>query len=300
MWVYRLLYVLKSTRRNVQDHAPTLIMSVTAAAFTLLLFALYVLLLTNLQSVGEHAGELLQITLYLEPDLAGGDRRSLQERVEAMSEVEKVVFCTPEQALASLRESLGATSGLLANLPENPLPASLEVRLKPSFQEQALMEALAGRLRGEAGVEAVEYGGEWIARFFDFVRILRWLGGALGLLLLGATVIVISSTLSLGFYARKEEIEILRLVGASESYVKLPFFWEAMLQGTGGALLALGILWVLYQVFRMKVMGAWSVLAGWVEFQFLSGGSMLGIILLGAFVGGVSCLVSFSRFSPRP
>ncbi len=73
----------------------------------------------------------------------------------------------------------------------------------------------------------------------------------LSTLLLAATMIVISSTLSLGFYARKDEIEILRLVGASESYIKLPFFWEAMLQGMGGAVAALGILWLIFLIFHM-------------------------------------------------
>jgi cell division transport system permease protein len=300
MWMYRLLYILKSTRQNVQDHRPTLIMSVIAVAFTLLLFASYVLLLSNLQAMGKRMGDYLQITLYLDKEVSGKDRQSIQERLTAMDEVEAAVYCTPEQALTYLKESLGKSSGVLETLSENPLPASFEVRLKTEFQDLDHIRALAARLEREEGVEQVDFGGDWIGRFFGFVRALRWLGGGLGLLLLAATVIVISSTLSLGFYARKEEIEILRLVGASESYVKLPFFWEAMIQGTGGAVVALFILWALYQVFRLKVAGAWSLFAGWVQFQFLSPGAVIGIIFLGAFVGGLSCMVSFSRFSPRP
>jgi len=298
--MYRLLYILKSTRQNVQDHGPTLIMSVTAVGFTLLLFASYVLLLSNLQTMGKRMGDYLQITLYLDQDVSAKARQSMKERLTAMDEVESAEYCSPEQALASLRDSLGKSAGVLTTLSENPLPASFEVRLKPSFQDLEHIRSLAVRLEQEKGVDQVEFGGDWIGRFFNFVRILRWLGGSMGLLLLAATMIVISSTLSLGFYARKEEIEILRLVGASESYIKLPFFWEAMLQGTGGAAVALFILWGLYHLFRIKVAGAWSLFGGWVQFQFLSPGAVIGIILLGAFVGGLSCIVSFSRFSPRP
>jgi len=76
-------------------------------------------------------------------------------------------------------------------------------------------------------------------------------------------------------------------------------FWEAMLQGMGGALLALGILWLLFAIFRMKVVGAWSMFAGWIQFHFLSPGQLLWIVLLGTFIGGLSCMVSFSRFTPR-
>jgi len=300
MWMYRLLYILKSTRKNVQDHGPTLVLSVTAVGFTLLLFATYVLFVSNLQVMGTRMGDHLQIIVYLGKDFPEGDLPALTERLGRMEEVDAVVYCSPEEALASLKESLGGTSVVLETLSENPLPASFDVRLKAPYQDLAAIRDLAARLEKEPGVEQVEYGGGWIERFFDFVRLLRWLGGSLGLMLLAATVIVISSTLSLGFYARKEEIEILRLVGASESYVKLPFFWEAMLQGTGGAALALIFLWGLYQVFHMKVASVWSLFAGWVRFEFLSPGAVIGILLLGALVGGLSCVVSFSRFSPRP
>jgi cell division transport system permease protein len=217
-----------------------------------------------------------------------------------VEEVEGVSYCSPMQAIESLKESLGSSAGVLSTLTENPLPGSLDVRLKKPYQNLASIRELAGRLSKEAGVSDVEYGGDWIERFFGFVRVLRWLSASFGILLLAATVIVISSTLSMGFYARKEEIEILRLVGASETYIKLPFFWEAMLQGMGGAVMALGILLGLYHAFRLQVADVWSQFGGWVEFHFLPPGMWIGIVLLGAAVGGLSCLISFSRFSPKP
>ncbi len=298
--MYRLLYILKSARKNVQDHGPTLILSVTAVGFTLLLFATYVLVVSNLQAMGKGMGDHLQVIVYLGKDFPERDLPALGRRLGAMEEVDAAVYCSPEEALASLKETLGGASGVLESLSENPLPASFDLRLKAPYRDLAAIRDLAARLEKEPGVEQVEYGGGWIERFFGFVRVLRWLGGFLGVMLLVATVIVISSTLSLGFYARKEEIEILRLVGASESYVKLPFFFEAMLQGTGGGAMALAMLWVSYHLLQMKVAGAWSLFAGWVRFEFLSPGAVIGILLLGALVGGLSCMVSFSRFSPRP
>ncbi len=300
MWKYRFLYILKSTRQNIMDHAPSLAMSVTAVGFTLLLFAFYVLLLSNLQTMGKRMGEDLQVTLYLEKKVSAKDRSRIVDALAGMKEVESVAYRSPEKALESLSLALGETSGVLTALSANPLPASFEVRLDPAFRDLASIRDLSDGLGKVPGVSDVEYGGEWIERFFGFVKILKWLGASLGVLLLAATMIVISSTLSLGFYARKDEIEILRLVGASESYIKLPFFWEAMLQGMGGAVAALGILWLIFLIFHMKVMGAWSLFAGWVEFHFLSPTAVLGIVFLGAFVGGLSCIVSFSRFTPRP
>lgn len=299
-WGYRLLYIAGSAWKNLKDHGPTMILSVTAVGFTLLLFATYVLVVSNLQAVGKGVGDQLQVIVYLDRGFQEGALGPLAERIGAMEEVEAVVYCSPQQALDSLKESLGRSSRVLEMLQENPLPASFDVRLKTPYRNLDAIRELAARLQREAGVEQVEFGGAWIERFFDFVRVLRWLGGALGLMLLAATVIVISSTLSLGFYARKEEIEILRLVGASEPYVKLPFFFEAMFQGTGGAVLALALLWGLYQALQWKVAGVWSLFGGWVRFEFLSPAAVAAILLLGAFVGGLACAVSFSRFSPRP
>ena len=300
MRAYRLFYILKTTKQNIQDHGPTLVISITAVGFTLLLFASYVLLSTNLQSMGKRMGEHLQITMYLEKNLAEKEIPILQSRVAGMEQVDSVTYCSPEEALDSLRKSLGESAGVLSSLSENPLPASFQVTLGKDHRDLESMRGFSGQLRTLKGVREVDYGGGWIERFFGFVKIVRWLGASLGFLLLAATVIVISSTLSLGFYARKEEIEILRLVGASESYIRFPFFWEAMLQGMGGAGVALGILWALYHIFRLNVLEAWSMFGGWIQFHFLSPVAILGIILLGAFVGGLSCIVSFSRFSPRP
>jgi cell division transport system permease protein len=194
---------------------------------------------------------------------------------------------------------MGEASHVLEGLPENPLPASLEVRLKKPYQNLEGIEKTAAGLASLAGVADVEYGGGWMKRFFAFVRILRWLALSLGLLLLFASVIVISSTLTLGFYARKEEIEILRLVGATETYVRFPFFLESLLQGVGGSVLALALLWVLYQGFRVNMGTSWSLFAGWVQLHFLSTPVTVTLILLGALIGVISSWVSFSRFTTQ-
>jgi len=119
------------------------------------------------------------------------------------------------------------------------------------------------------------------------------------LLLLFASVIVISSTLTLGFYSRKAEIEILRLVGATESYIRFPFFLESLLQGVGGAALAVALLWILYQIFRANMGTAWSLFAGWMQLHFLSVPATILLLFLGAMVGVISSLLTFSRFSAK-
>jgi cell division transport system permease protein len=299
MWAYKLLYHLKTTRQNIREHRGMVVMSLAAVGFTLLLLASYLLLLSNLQTIGERLGKELQIVLYLEKGLSGQKRVQVQEAVTAREAVESVEYCSPRAAMKSLEKAMGEAAHVLEGLPENPLPASLEVRLKKPYRNLETIERTAGELSSLKGVADVEYGGGWMKRFFAFVRILRWLALSLGALLLFASVIVISSTLTLGFYARKEEIEILRLVGATETYIRLPFFLESLLQGVGGAVLALVLLWILYQGFRINTGTSWSLFAGWVQLHFLSVPLTIMLIFLGAMIGVISSWVSFSRFTTQ-
>jgi len=297
MWAYKLLYHLKTTVQNIREHRATVLMSLAAVGFTLLLLASYLLLLTNLQAIGERLGKELQIMLYLETGLSGKERARVQDAVTAREEVEGVEYCSPQEALRSLGEAMGEAAHVLKGLEENPLPPSLEVRLKKPYRNLEAIEEVARVLSELKGVADVEYGGGWMKRFFAFVRVLRWLALSLGLLLLFASVIVISSTLTLGFYSRKEEIEILRLVGATEWYIRFPFFLESLLQGIGGAVLALGLLWILFQGFRVNMGTSWSLFAGWIQPHFLSTPVTITLIFLGAMVGVISSLLTFSRFS---
>ena len=292
-----LLYQLRTTRHNLRSQGVTLLLSLAAVSVSLLLFASYLLLLANLQSVARRAGQELQVVAYLEEGGSEADRKTLTAWLEGLEKVESVTYCPPDRALESLKAAMGDGARVLEGLSENPLPGSLEIRLAKPYRNLDAIRELAARVKSREGVSDVEYGGSWIERFFAVLRVLRWLALSLGVLLLFATVIVISSTLTLGFYARREEIEILRLVGATELYVRIPFFLEAMIQGVGGALISVGLLWGLYQGFRIHMLGSWSLFAGWIQPRFLSPGAILFLVLLGALIGVVSSLVSFSRFS---
>lgn len=298
-WFFKLLAHGKAAGQGFRDHGPTFLVSLAAVTFTLLLLASYLLFLSNLKSMEARFGENLEITVYLERGIADEARKGLEVAILAAPGVDAVRFVSAGEALASLKKALGESSRVLEGLEENPLPLSLEVRLKKEHRDLEAIRALAREFSALKGVAEIEYGGEWVGRFFALVKILRWVGLGLGFLLLGAAVIVISSTLTLAFFARKDEIEILRLVGATEAHVRFPFFLEAVLQGMGGAVLALGLLWVFYQLFRLNLAGSWSMLAGWGRFAFLSPASMISLILLGAGVGVLSTILCFSRFSSR-
>jgi len=294
---YNWYYIVRNTRENIRGHRATHLVTLAAAGFSLLLFAVFLLILTNLQLVANRWGSELQITAYLDGDVSEDERQGLGKTIGGWQEVESVSFASPEDALDALKRALGETAHVLDGIPENPLPASMEVRLRKAARNLDSIRTVADRCQSLKGVTQVEYGGDWIGRFFALVRVLRWVGLCLGALLLLGTVIVISSTLTLGFYARRDEIEILRLVGATESFLRLPFLLEALLQGIGGAGVAMALCWGLYLFFQLRLGESWAQLAGWTKPVFLSPVSILALLLLGMVLGIVSTVLSFSRFS---
>ncbi len=289
--------MLQAARENVRWHWTFHVVTSSAGAFSLLLIAVFLLILNNLQAVAERWGRDLQITLYLEEGLSEPDRADLEKTIGGWQEVEAVAYVSPSQALEALKAALGESAQVLEGIRENPLPGSLEVRLKKAFRNLEAIDAVAGRCRALKGAAEVDYGGAWIGRFFSLLYVLRWVGITLGFLLLFGTVVVISSTLTMGFYARKDEIEILRLVGATETFVRVPFLLEALLQGVGGAGLAVALCWALYMAFRFRLGGSSAHFAGWCQPVFLDPASILAILLLGIALGVLGSVLTFARFS---
>src|SRR5262249_50091133 len=138
------------------------------------------------------------------------------------------------------RASPFGRASLLDGLDENPLPASLEIVLAPEQRDRTGLDALVKRLSGLPGIAELGYGHEWVEGYARGVALVRRMAFALGAVLALATLLIVSNTIRLSVYARRDEIEILALVGAGRAFVAAPFLLEGLLEGALGGLLALG------------------------------------------------------------
>ena len=174
-------------------------------------------------------------TAYLDRGLPEDEVRAIAARVRAEEPGVEVVFVSPAQALDRLRVQLGALGGALDGLPHNPLPATLELTPRSGGD----LRALAQRVTRISGVVEVDYGREWVDRLEALGSALRRFGTASLVLVALAALLVVANTIRLAVYARRDEIEIMKLVGATDGYVRVPFLLEGALQGLCGAALAL-------------------------------------------------------------
>lgn len=264
-------------------------------ALTLFVFGAFMMLQANLEQLLMAWGDQIHITAYLARVLEPTELEGLLKRVENLPEVERVRYTSQAQAWNDFQSALGAQSGLLEGLPHDVLPASIEITIKRGQRDSLTLEQVAQRLRGEKAIASVEYPQQWVERLGLTVLAIAWGKWIVGGVFFLATFFIVGSTVKLALFARRGEVEIMQLVGASETLIQAPFVLEGMLQGMVGAALALAALWGGYALLREQIEGfagaLWSV--GHVQFLDLEGAVFL--VATGWILGAIGSLVSLRR-----
>lgn len=216
-------------------------LSVTTIAFALFVLGLFALVALNLQAALEKAGERVEVVAYLRRGTPVEAATLAMDDIQQFPEVERVEFVSEEEALARARSELPEFRDIFDEFQDNPLPASIEVRLKPGYRTAATVEDVAARLRGFRFAEDVRYGGDWV-RTLDRVRDLTGgVGLLIGLAFAATAVIIIGTTIRMTVLQRSREISIMRLVGATDGFIRLPFLVEGAIKGALGGLAAVGL-----------------------------------------------------------
>jgi cell division transport system permease protein len=222
-----------------------LVNAVSIGTITVSLFVLgaFLTVASALSGLVTRWTETVQVIVYLEDAVPDRVRESLENRLRQDPAVASLELVSQQQALERFRGMFRDLSSLPEDLGENPFPASLEVSLRPSLQSPAEVERLAKAFTGAPGVREIQYDLLWIERLSTGVRLVRVIGTFLGGILVLAAVFTISNVIRLTIYAREDELDIMRLVGATRAYVKGPFVTEGVIQGGLGGLVASFLLW---------------------------------------------------------
>ncbi len=272
--------------------------AITLGTITLsfLILGLFLVIFLNTKGLMEEWGGRIRVTVYLAGSVNQEQMTRLRGKIREFEEVQEVSYRSKEEALRILEEKMPERKELLRGLTRNPLPASLEIRLKGKYQNAEGVRALVKKLQGTPGVEDLQYGSDWLDRFSAFMALLKILGWGLGGLLLLATIFVISNTIRLNIFARREEIEIMRSVGATGLFIRAPFYLEGILQGLLGAVFALAMLFAFFQFFMSKVYEPLKSVLGNFPAQFLNSEEMAAVALGGVILGLLGTQVSVRRY----
>jgi cell division transport system permease protein len=236
--------------------------------------------------LGAWAGEV-RISVYLDPS---ADLERAREAASGAAAGRRVEAVTSTEALRRFREALGPQGGLLDGVKPDLLPASIEVSAPGIGLSEA--RALAARLARVPGAREVDYGNAWLEKLERLLARLRWVGAALFAAVAVGAAVLVANTLRLGVFARRDEIEIMKLVGATDLFVEAPFLIEGLLQGALGGLLAAGALLLVAAVAAPALSGASGLPLARADLvprallaALLGGGAGLGLLSSALAVG---------------
>lgn len=288
----RLIYLVREALINVRYNRTTTLVAVATTAFTLACFGIFVLLYLNLKgATGSLKGDI-KVILYLQDGLAEPGVADLQRRLRSEREVAAVAYVSKEQALADFRQQFPSEQHLLQGLGENPLPASFVVTLAPESGSSESVRRWADRMRAVPGISHVQYSQEWIENLNALVRYLEVGALIVGTILSAATVAIIASTVRLALYARRDEIEILRLIGAGRMFIKIPYLLEGAVLGALGGALSLGMLWSGFEYVTMRVGTTGRLLGVESGLSFFPAQMVLLMVAGGLLLGFAASFVS--------
>lgn len=238
-------------------------------------------------------GERLRVVAYLKQEPA--DPAPLVRALSAMDGVARVRYVSKADALASLKRSLGDRASVVDDLARNPLPASLEVTPAASAATPEGTRALSTRLAALPEVEEVQGGAEWVQSLANWQRLLRNLGLAVGALLAVAAILTATTATTLVLHIRRDEMEIMRLVGASGTAVRLPILLQGLMQGLAGAGLALAGLAIAHALLAPRLEPLLAVTLGLARAAFLSPPQIVLLLGGGAALGALGGLLAKSQ-----
>lgn len=288
-------YLLGRSLRGMAQSPLVQGLAVATIAVCMLMLSTLTLIVENARRVTQSWGIDVPITVYLDEEADPGTADVIEGRVAQLPEVVGVQRVTPQMAMLRLEEGLGGQEGVLEGIDPEALPDSVEITLHTGT-DPAFGPALAARLEQVDGVEEVAAVGEWAERAKEFLRTLRNIALGVGLLVSLACLAIVWNTIRLGVFARRAEVQILRLVGGTQGFVRGPFLIEGMIQGLLGTCLALGILYLSFDLLQPHLHHGLGLLLAAGSLDFFSTGQILAIIAFGCGLGLAGARAAVARY----
>jgi cell division transport system permease protein len=289
-WAYYTEHAFVNIFANRLVHA----ISIGTISSSLILFGSFVLLFFNLNNWMAEWGQSLSMSVYLQDHIDQKTKARIEALLKNLPSAELQEYISKDRAMEDLVEGLGAHSGLLDGLKENPLPASFEIVFRDVNIRQLDPERIKEEIEKIQGVQEVQYSEEWLDRFEGLIYVLKVAGYVIAGFLCLAVLFITTNTIKLTIYSRRDEIEILKLVGATDWFVKTPFLIEGAVQGVIGGFIALAALFLLFGMLSLQKVHIIGLPV--LEIVFLPLPHLTFILLLGLVLGLVGSLIAVGRF----
>ncbi|HEU5218884.1 MAG TPA: permease-like cell division protein FtsX [Gemmatimonadales bacterium] len=264
-------------------------LSIASIAFSLFTIGLFGLVAVNFRATLRTMAERVEVVAFVLRGTPTEAITAASQDIQAFPEVLEVRYVSEEQALARAREELVEFKEAYRDLETNPLPASLEVQLRPEFRDAVSAQRVAERIQTFGFVDDVRYGRDWVERLDKLRNMAGVVGLVIGLAFAIVAIVIIGVTIRITVLQRAGEIAIMRLVGATNRFIRGPFLLEGTMKGVCGGILAIGMCWATFALFRSNT----SEMGG--SLVFFEPQHLLLMMVFGTAIGLVGSLLSVGR-----
>jgi cell division transport system permease protein len=280
-----LSYFVREAVRRIWVSKRTSFVAVAMIAISLLIVGSFLLVAENLGRAAAQWQGKSRIVVYLDTDATPQQVKAVDAWLAARPHLARRRLVSREEALVRFKTYFANLSEVVGQLDENPFPPSYEVEIDPRLAQSRGLQSNIAALRAMAGVDQVQYDWEWLTRLRRLVNIINVIGLVAGGILGIAAAFTIANVIRLTMMLYREEIEIMRLVGATERIIRGPFLIEGLLQGTIGGIVAVALLFGLYELARRSLAPSSSILWSFLFLGFLPWQKMAALVAGGMFAG---------------
>ncbi len=288
-----MIHFLKRAVADIRSNKFLNLITIITIALSILVVSVFLLFFENAGRVIESWNQGGRAMIYLKEEFNADMLPQLKTKINSLGDIDEMVYISKAKALDTLKNSMASQTTFLKTLKENPLPDALEIKIRSynNFQE---VQTLAQNIKAIDIVDDIEYGQSWLGKFLKIFNLFKITGYAMCGFFFLMALFITANTVRLAFYSRMLEVEIMRLVGATETFIKAPFYIEGLIQGFLGGVLGLGALLITY---LMVSSGITQSLASYVYFdlRFLSVKMVMFIIFSSTFLGWFGCYLSLKQ-----
>ncbi len=294
--VSSLANTLKTTGHNIKANKQVFVLSVTTVAVAFSVLGLFFLVHANLNALLSTWNKQVQLVIYLDDGISKTRMKALKKLFDDNERIDSVHYISRDTAWKNFKSTFAEKSGFVAGLGINPLPASYSLKFKTGPDRLKHIRQLTDELREDEGIESMEYGEKWISKFENFMIFLRVFILAVGGILGVGLVLIISNTIKLSIFSRREEIELMLLVGATHRSIKVPLILEGVIQGLGGVVIALGLIKLVHLYIKLQFQGSLESIFRGADLQFITQPFLWPMLLAGMIIGWVGSQISINQF----
>jgi len=292
----KFIFSIKDTFNNLWEFRGRNLFSIFIICLSFLIIGIFLSLSNNFQHIAKQIQKNLAVVVFLEKDTSEDNIYAIKIRLENSPYIEEVRYINSEQAKKNFSEKFPELNDIVDNLELNPFPPSFEAVTKKNALSYDETLNLVNEVKNMSGVDEVQFNQDWLERVQAFSRLSKAVGFFLGGILVLASFFIISNVIKLNVLARKSEIEILRLTGATNLFIRTPFLIEGVILGLLGSSLSLLVLGIIIKSFPLYLGASLGTLTELINFRYLNVAQCLAVLTSGCLIGLIGSYSSLARF----